>query len=69
MQPAIPTTPSVHGPYEDLFLEGLAVLKIIIQDAPPEVKQQFWREWLTFHQGLQNFAEKVDVFHLFTPKN
>jgi hypothetical protein len=63
---AIPA--AIHGPYEDLFLEGLKILAIVIQDAPPPVKQQFWSQWLQFHTGLQTFAEKVDVLHLFHAK-
>lgn len=62
-----PTTPTaaIHGPYEDLFLEGLKVLAVVIADAPPPVKQQFWTDWLAWHKGLQDFAERVDVLHLF----
>jgi hypothetical protein len=64
----LPSVPAIHGPYEDLFLEGLKVLAIVIQDAPAPVKQQFWSQWLQFHTGLQTFAEKVDVLHLFHAK-
>lgn len=66
--PTQPIAGAIHGPYEDLFLEGLKVLEIVIKDAPDNVKQEFWKEWLAFHIGLQTFASKVDVFHLFTAK-
>jgi hypothetical protein len=59
---------AIHGPYEDLFLAGLNLLTVVIHDAPPEVKQKLWSDFLAFHAGLQNFASKVDVFHLFSAK-
>lgn len=65
---ATPLTGSIHGPYEDLALKSLEVLEIIIKDMPQDAKQQYWAQWLEFHKGLQTIAEKMDVFHLFTPK-
>jgi hypothetical protein len=59
---------SVHGPYEDLGLEALKTLNIVIASAPPAVQQQFWKDWLAWHTGLQNLASKLDVFHLFVAK-
>jgi hypothetical protein len=59
---------SVHGPYEDLGLAALKTLDIVIADAPPAVKQQFWSEFLIWHTGLQNLASKLDFFHLFVAK-
>lgn len=63
-----PVTGAIHGPYEDLFLAGLTLLEQVIKDAPPEVKQKFWADWLAWHLHLQEFASKIDVFHLFTAK-
>jgi hypothetical protein len=60
---------AIHGPYEDLFLEGLKILAIVIQDAPPAVKLELWNQFLAFQTGLHSLASKIDVFHLFTAKN
>lgn len=59
---------SVHGPYEDLGLEALKTLNIVLADCPSNVKQVLWKDWLTWHTGLQVLAGRLDFLHLFTPK-
>lgn len=59
---------SVHGPYEDLGLEALKTLNIVLADCPSTVKQELWKNWLTWHTGLQVLAGRLDFLHLFTPK-
>ena len=60
-----PVSAAVHGPYEDLAIEGLKTVQMIIQDAPPDVKQKVWGDWLAWHSALQTFASKLDFLHLF----
>lgn len=69
METPTPISPaSVHGPYEDAFIAGLAVLNTVLEAASPAQKVQLWSDFLAFHSALQTFATKIDVFHLFTVK-
>lgn len=63
--PVPPVSASIHGPYEDLAIEGMKLLQTIIQSQPPDVQQKLWNDFLTFITGLQSVASKIDVFHLF----
>lgn len=65
----LPTGMAVHGPYEDLGLAALKTLDLVIADAPTDVKQALWKDFLVWHTGLQTLASKLDFFHLFTPKS
>ena len=63
---AAPVT--VHGPYEDLGIELLKTIQLMIATQPAEVQIQLWKDYLTFMQGVQTFASKLDFLHLFKPQ-
>lgn len=54
---ALPT--AVHGPYEDLVLAVLDIVKLAMQDAPPEVKQKVWDDWLKWHERQEKVWERL----------
>lgn len=66
--PSAPVSASIHGPYEDAIIEGMKTMQVLLQSQPADVQQKLWNDFVAMINGLQMFASKIDVFHLFTAK-
>lgn len=56
-----PISASVHGPYEDLIIEGLKVLEKLIDGQTPEQKAQLWQNWIDFWKPLIDALKGLKV--------
>lgn len=52
MTPPVPVSTAVHGPYEDLAIEGLRLIEKLIDGQTPEQKAQIWQNWIDFWKPL-----------------
>lgn len=53
-------TAAVHGPYEDLAIEGLRVIEKLIDGQTADQKAQCWQQWINFWDRL---ATIVGLIH------
>lgn len=52
-----PGSVSVHGPYEDLAIEGIRLIEKLIEGQTPEQKAKIWQNWIDFWQPLLDIGK------------
>ena len=55
----IQATPAIHGPYEDLAIEGIRLLEKIIDSQPKDVQAQLWNMWLEDLKAWRQFWKDI----------
>lgn len=56
-----PVAAAIHGPYEDLGIEGLKVIQLLIEGMTPEQKATVWQNWINFWQPLMDLGKTLGV--------
>jgi len=64
VSPSTPPTPppvaaAIHGPYEDLAIEGLRLIEKLIDGQTADQKATIWKQWIDFWNALANLAKGV----------
>jgi hypothetical protein len=55
--PVQPITAAVHGPYEDLAIEGLRLIEKLIDGQTPAQKALIWQQWIDFWKPLMEIGK------------
>ncbi len=56
---------AVHGPYEDLAIAAIELIRDLYASQPPEIKNKMWNDTIQLIDNLHNLASKLDFFHVF----
>lgn len=54
-QPVTPVA-AVHGPYEDLAIEGIRFMGKLIDGQSVEQKAKMWQQWIDFWESVRKLG-------------
>lgn len=52
---------SIHGPYEDLGIAGLEVLKLILEGQDPATRKELWNRFLEITKSWHDLGVSVST--------